>query len=365
MLAESIAHSPSPRAQSARFTSDAARLAAVRGRDTAADGRFFYSVSTTGVYCRPSCAARPARAEHIAFHVSADDAERAGFRPCKRCRPRGPSQREREAAIVAGVRAHIEAAEEPPSLDALAADAGLSPFYMHRLFKKVTGLTPRDYAAAHRLTRVGEELREGASVTEAIHGAGYSSSSRFYEAESRALGMLPSEVRRGGEGVEVRVLVRRCSLGRVLVAASARGLCAVSFGDDEPSLRAALAERFPRATVLPADVALRALARRVVEVVDQGGVAADLPLDLVGTAFQQRVWRALREVPAGRTTTYAAIAERIGSPRAVRAVGTACGQNPVAVVVPCHRVLRGDGALGGYRWGLERKRALLDRERSA
>jgi AraC family transcriptional regulator of adaptative response/methylated-DNA-[protein]-cysteine methyltransferase len=260
------------------------------------------------------------------------------------------------------VRAHIEGAEEALPLEALAAEAGLSPFYLHRLFKKVTGLTPRGYAAAHRLTRVGDELRDGVSVTEAIHGAGYSSSSRFYEAESRTLGMLPSELRRGGEGVEMRAVVRRCSLGMVLVAATARGLCAVAFGDHRGALRGALSERFPRARVLPADDALRALADRVVDIVDAGRVATDLPLDLVGTAFQQRVWRALREVPAGQTTTYAAIAARIGSPAAVRAVGTACGQNPVAVVVPCHRAVRGDGQLGGYRWGVERKRALLERE---
>jgi AraC family transcriptional regulator, regulatory protein of adaptative response / methylated-DNA-[protein]-cysteine methyltransferase len=362
MMVQSATSFVSPRPGSAGLVTDAARLAAVRRRDPAADGRFFYSVATTGVYCRPSCAARPARAENIAFHDSADAAEQAGFRPCKRCTPRGPSQREREAAIVASVRAHIEGAEEALPLEALAAEAGLSPFYLHRLFKKVTGLTPRGYAAAHRLTRVGDELRDGVSVTEAIHGAGYSSSSRFYEAESRTLGMLPSELRRGGEGVEMRAVVRRCSLGMVLVAATARGLCAVAFGDHRGALRGALSERFPRARVLPADDALRALADRVVDIVDAGRVATDLPLDLVGTAFQQRVWRALREVPAGQTTTYAAIAARIGSPAAVRAVGTACGQNPVAVVVPCHRAVRGDGQLGGYRWGVERKRALLERE---
>ncbi|MEJ7732532.1 MAG: bifunctional DNA-binding transcriptional regulator/O6-methylguanine-DNA methyltransferase Ada [Polyangiaceae bacterium] len=364
MLVQSVASSPPPPG-AARLVSDAARLAAVRRRDPAADGSFFFSVSTTGVYCRPSCAARPARTENIAFHASADAAEQAGFRPCKRCTPRGPAQREREAAVVAAVRAHIEGAEEPLSLDALATEAGLSPFHLHRLFKKVTGLTPRGYAAAHRLTRVGDELRDGASVTEAIHGAGYSSSSRFYEAESRALGMLPSEVRRGGQGVEMRAVVRRCSLGPVLVAATARGLCAVSFGETPGALRGALSERFPHARVLPPDGALRALAAKVVDLVDAGRLAADLPLDLVGTAFQQRVWRALREVPAGQTTTYAAIAARIGSPSAVRAVGTACGQNPLAGVVPCHRVLRGDGQLGGYRWGLERKRALLAKEASA
>ncbi len=224
-------------------------------------------------------------------------------------------------------------------------------------------MTPREYAAAARLSRASSELRDGASVTQAIYEAGYSSSSRFYEAGSGALGVSPSQLRSGGAGVEVRSLVKRCSLGKVLIAATRRGVCLIAFADRETGLRAALRERFPRAELQPSDAALEALAERVVGMIDRSELAADLPLDLVGTAFQQRVWKALREIPVGETRSYSQIAKKVGSPGAVRAVGTACGKNPVAVVVPCHRVVRGDGELGGYRWGLERKKVLLERER--
>jgi AraC family transcriptional regulator of adaptative response/methylated-DNA-[protein]-cysteine methyltransferase len=345
------------------LSTDTAKYDAVRRKDPAADGRFFYAVLTTGVYCRPTCAARLARAENVTFHATPEDAERAGYRPCKRCKPREGSLADRRARAVLAARSLIDASDAPPTLAALAARAGLSAFYLHRLFKEQLGMTPREYAAARRLLRVGGDLSGGATVTAAMHDAGYGSNGRFYEG-SGALGMKPSELRRGGEGIAMRAVVKRCSLGHVLVAATTRGVCAIAFGDAPRELLRELGERFPRATVLPADAGVEALAARVVEMVDAKGAARDVPLDLVGTAFQQKVWRALREVPAGETVTYAELARRIGAPRAARAVGSACGKNPVAVAVPCHRAVRDDGGLGGYRWGVARKRALLERERA-
>jgi AraC family transcriptional regulator of adaptative response/methylated-DNA-[protein]-cysteine methyltransferase len=341
---------------------DDARYEAVSTRDPRAEGQFYYAVSTTGVYCRPTCASRLALRENVSFHATPSDAEQAGFRPCKRCRPRELPQRERHAQVIDAARRALESADGAVSLRALAEGAGLSPFYLHRLFKKHLGVTPHAYAAAYRLRRVADELRDGASVTAAIHEAGYSSSSRFYEAGSRALGMPPSDVRRGGEGVAIRAAISECSLGQVLVAATECGVCAVMFGDDRYSLAAELRARFPRASIGPSDDVLDALAVRVVAMIDESKMPATLPLDLMGTTFQQRVWRELQAVPRGTTVTYSEIARRIGAPRAVRAVGTACGKNPVAVAVPCHRVLREDGSLGGYRWGLARKQHLLAKE---
>lgn len=340
------------------------RYEAIRRRDPRADDVFFYSVVTTGVYCRPSCAARLARPENVGYHATAEDAERAGYRPCKRCRPHERPLRETHAKLVDEALRMLERAETAPSLDELASRAGLSAFYFHRLFKQRVGMTPRAYAAAHRLHTAERALRDGASVTTAIHHAGYGSSSRFYEGATSALGMTPSQLRRGGEGVAMRVAVQACALGHVLVAVTDRGVAAIAFGDDPSAMRADLRARFPRADLADdAAGALDPIVARVVAMIDRPELAASLPLDLIGTAFQQKVWRALREIPPGTTITYGELARRIDAPRAVRAVGTACGRNPVAVAVPCHRVLRDDGSLGGYRWGLERKRALLARER--
>jgi len=368
-----ISSSPLPSAARASASPevDAVRYDALRRRDAASDGVFWYAVLTTGVYCRPSCAARLPRPENVSFHETRESAEAAGYRPCKRCKPRDLPAPERLAAMMREVRAHIEGAEATVSLDALARRAGVSPGYLQRTFKAVVGMTPREYSAAHRLQRVQHALSQGAEVTTALYDAGYASSSRFYEQESKTLGMLPAALRKGGEGAVVHFVVRDTSLGRMMVAATARGVCSVSFGaaSEERDLERSLRARFPRATLARATegsnehARVDALATRVAALVDGTPVPPDLPLDLLGTAFQQRVWRALREVPAGTTATYTQIAKRVGAPAAVRAVGSACGRNPVAVVVPCHRILREDGGLGGYAWGLPRKEALLARER--
>lgn len=353
--------SPSKELHAAAVISDR-RWAAVVARDPQADGRFFYSVNTTGVYCRPSCASRTARPEHVEFHQSAADAERAGFRPCKRCRPDQPPLAEQQAARVAELCRLIENAEQAPSLAQLARHAGLSPYHLHRVFKAVSGLTPKAYAAAHRARRLRAALDRCGTVTEAIFDAGYNSHARFYENANRLLGMTATDYRRGGAGTEIRFAIGQCSLGAILVAASERGVCAILIGDDPEALLRNLQQRFARAELIGGDTAFEQVVAKVVGFVEAPGVGLDLPLDVRGTAFQQRVWQALREIPAGTTASYAEIAWRIGMPKAVRAVAGACAANALAVAIPCHRVVRSDGALAGYRWGIERKRALLERE---
>jgi AraC family transcriptional regulator of adaptative response/methylated-DNA-[protein]-cysteine methyltransferase len=314
------------------------------------------------VYCRPSCAARTPRRENVAFHATPAAAERAGFRACKRGRPTEPALAERRAAMVAGLCRLIEAAEQPPTLAALASHAGLSTYHVHRLFKSVTGLTPRAYAAAQRARRAREALARCPTVTEAIHGAGYGSSGRFYEDADDVLGMTPTQYRAGGAGLEIRFAVGECSLGSILVAATSRGVCAVLLGDDPQALVHELERRFAKARLRGADAGFEALVAKVVGLVEDPRTGVELPLDLRGTAFQQRVWRALRRIPAGSTTSYAELARRLGDPNAARAVARACAANPIAVVIPCHRVVRTDGDPSGYRWGVERKRALLAKE---
>jgi AraC family transcriptional regulator of adaptative response/methylated-DNA-[protein]-cysteine methyltransferase len=347
------------------FATADARWQAVKRRDRAADGVFYYSVLTTGVYCRPSCASRLPRRENVAFHATCEAAEAAGFRPCKRCRPNEVSLAERQASAVTRACRLIEEAEEPPSLDALARTAGMSRFYFHRVFKAVTGVTPKAYAQAHRAERVRDELAQRATVTEAIYGAGFNSSGRFYAASPDLLGMTPTEFRSGGNGASIRFAVGDCSLGSILVAATSKGVCAILLGDDPDTLVRDLQDRFPKAHLIGADAAFEGLVARVVGFVEAPAQGLDLPLDVRGTAFQQRVWQALRRIPSGSTASYAEIAQRIGRPKAVRAVAQACAANGIAVAIPCHRVVRTDGALSGYRWGVERKRALLEREKAA
>jgi AraC family transcriptional regulator, regulatory protein of adaptative response / methylated-DNA-[protein]-cysteine methyltransferase len=344
----------------ARFATPEARWQAVVRRDPAADGAFFYSVRTTGVYCRPSCAARLPRRENVAFHDDRASAERAGFRPCKRCRPERDASA--HAETVAKACRLIEDSEELPSLGALAAEAGLSRFHFHRVFKASTGLTPKAYGAAHQARRVQERLGESQTVTEAIYDAGYNSSSRFYEAAPRRLGMTPQRYRAGGKDMVIRFAVGQCSLGAILVAATERGICAIMLDREPETLVRALEDRFPSAELVGGDAAFESWVAKVVGFVEAPRLGLDLPLDLRGTAFQERVWRALQEIPPGKTATYSEIAARLGRPDAVRAVAHACAQNPIAVAIPCHRVVRRDGGLAGYRWGIERKRALLERE---
>jgi AraC family transcriptional regulator, regulatory protein of adaptative response / methylated-DNA-[protein]-cysteine methyltransferase len=342
------------------------RWQTVIARDASADGAFYYCVKTTGVYCRPSCAARLPRPENVAFHATREAAEQAGFRPCKRCKPDQGALRERQAAIIAEICRMIEAAEEPPTLAALAAKAGMSPHHFHRLFKAVTGLTPKAYASAHRAARVRDELARGdGSVTAAIYDAGFNSSGRFYETSDGILGMKPTDYRAGGANAEIRFAIGECSLGSILVAQSGRGVCAILLGDDPDMLARDLQDRFPQARLIGGDKSFERLVATVVGFVEAPALGLDLPLDVRGTAFQQRVWQALRDIPAGETASYSQIAERIGAPKSVRAVASACAANAIAVAIPCHRVVRNDGALSGYRWGVERKRALLAKESAA
>lgn len=348
-----------------QIATDEGRWAAVLAKDHAADDLFFYSVRTTGVYCRPSCAARPARRENVAFHLTTADAEAAGFRPCKRCRPDEPPMAERHAAMVGEACRAIEAAEEVPSLATLSRLAGMSPYHFHRVFKSITGVTPKAYAEGHRTRKVREALTSGGTVTEAIYDAGFNSGGRFYAKSAQVLGMTPTRFRAGGETATIKFAIGECSLGAILVAATEVGICSILLGDDPEALVRDLQDRFDRATLVGADPEFEALVAKVVGFVEQPGLGLDLPLDVRGTAFQQRVWQALRDIPAGETAGYLDIANRIGSPKAVRAVAQACAANPIAVAIPCHRVVRTDGALSGYRWGVERKRALLDREAAA
>jgi AraC family transcriptional regulator, regulatory protein of adaptative response / methylated-DNA-[protein]-cysteine methyltransferase len=338
------------------------RWASVVDRDPAADGRFYYSVESTGVYCRPSCAARLARPENVRFYATCEAAEKAGFRPCKRCKPDLPSLAEQHAGKVIDACRIIEESESVAALADLAKRVGLSASHFHRVFKHSTGLTPRQYAVAHREKRMRNELRRSETVTEAIFEAGYNSNSRFYEKSNEVLGMTPTNYRAGGANTQIRFAIGECSLGSILVAQSDRGVCAILMGDDPEALMRDLQDRFPRANLIGGDGEFELIVAKVVGYVETPGIGLDLPLDVRGTAFQKRVWQALRSIPAGETASYTDIANRIGSPNSVRAVGQACAANPIAVAIPCHRVVRSDGGLSGYRWGIERKRALLDKE---
>lgn len=343
-------------------TEDDPRWAAVVARDPRADGQFVYAVKTTGIYCRPSSLARLPKPQNVEFFDTAEDAEAAGYRPSKRA---GKDQTEvaaQHAATVAAACRQIEASENLPALNDLAETAGLSAFHFHRVFKAATGLTPKGYAAAHRSRRVRQRLADGGSVTEALYDAGFNSNSRFYEAADQVLGMKPGDFRAAGQNNDIRFAVGQCSLGAILVAQSERGICAILLGDDPHQLVCDLQDQFRRANLIGADTEFEQLIARVVGFIEAPAIGLDLPLDVRGTAFQERVWQALREIPVGSTASYADIALRIGSPKAVRAVAQACGANSLAVAIPCHRVVRSDGNLSGYRWGVERKRELLERE---
>jgi AraC family transcriptional regulator of adaptative response/methylated-DNA-[protein]-cysteine methyltransferase len=344
------------------FTTDDARWAAVTRHDPAADGAFYTCVRTTGIYCRPTCTARLPKRENVRFAQTRAEAEAAGFRACKRCRPDLAPAAERKAAAVAAACRLIEDSEAMPSLAALAGACGMSPFHFHRTFKAVTGVTPRAYAAQRRSARVRDELVRRDTVTEAIYGAGFNSNGRFYATATDVLGMTPKRFRAGGAGETIRFAIGQCSLGGILVAATEKGIAAIFLGDDPESLVRDLQNRFRNARLIGGDPAFEEWVAKVVGFVEAPAIGLDLPLDVRGTAFQQRVWEALRKIPVGATASYAEIAARIGSPKAVRAVAGACAANPVAVAIPCHRVVKSDGDLSGYHWGVARKRALLDRE---
>lgn len=346
-------------------TAEDPRWARIVARDRSADGLFWFSVKTTGVYCRPSCPSRAANPKNVRIHAALAEAKATGCRPCKRCNPDGLSVEAENAVLIAKACRMIEQGEQQPSLPELAAAAALSPGYFHRLFKTMTGLTPKAYGAAHRAGRVRERLGKTRTVTEAIYDAGFNSSGRFYEQAEQILGMTPSRFRSGGVNEEIRFAVGQSSLGAVLAASSRNGVVCILMGDDADGLVRELQDRFPRASILGGDRDYEALVARVVGFVEQPGLGLDLPLDIRGTAFQQRVWQALRRVPVGQTVSYAEIAQRIGAPRAVRAVAGACAGNRIALAIPCHRVVRHDGALSGYAWGVERKRSLIERERAA
>jgi len=338
------------------------RWQAIVSRDKAADGAFVYSVKTTGVYCRPSCSSRLARRENVFFHSTPDGAERAGFRSCKRCKPRASSLQTEHAAVVTRACKLITDAEEPLSLDALAEAVNMSPYHFHRVFKSQTGLTPKAYATAHRAERMRSELSRRASITSAIYNAGFNSNGRFYADAPLRLGMTPTEFKAGGAGATIRFAVGECSYGSILVAASDLGICAIAIGDEPDRLVKSLQDRFPKAELIGADKAFEQLVGRVVAFVENPSIGLELPLHVQGTAFQQRVWKALRDIPYGKTCTYAEIAKKLGDSNATRAVAGACAANELAVAIPCHRVVRTDGTLSGYRWGVERKAKLLRAE---
>lgn len=358
-----------PAAPVAHYATDEARWAAVRTRDAAADGQFVYGVKTTGVYCRPSSSARLPKRENVEFFATPQAAETAGYRATRRAGADRTAVAARRAALVAEACRLIEQAETPPSLEALAAQAGISAFHFHRIFKAETGLTPKAYAGAARGRRIREELGDastpGGTITDAIYSAGFNSNSRFYETSEAMLGMRPRDYRDGGHNAEIRFAVGQSSLGAILVAQSQRGICAILLGDDPDALVRDLQDRFPKAHLIGGDDGFEQLIAQVVGFIEAPALGLHLPLDVRGTAFQERVWQALREIPPGSTVSYADIARRIGSPKAMRAVAQACGANHIAVAIPCHRVVRRDGDISGYRWGVERKRELLKREAAA
>lgn len=350
------------RHRTSRFSTPEAKWQAVLHRDPIADGQFFYAVISTGIYCRPTCSSRRPLRKNVEFYAEPSAAEAANFRACQRCRPGGESGDQKEARWIAMVCEQIRASENSPDLGELAKVVGLSASHLHRRFKQTMGMTPKQYAIALRSDRVRQELPRAESVTSAIYGAGFGSSARFYESSSKMLGMTPTEYRRLGRGVTMRFAMGLCSFGNVLVAATERGLCAITLGNNPEELLRDFQDRFAQAEIFPGDERFDSWVSQVVGFVDGRRAQLEIPLDVLGTAFQQRVWQALTEIPLGSTASYSEIARRLGDPSASRAVAGACAANPLAVAIPCHRVVRVDGSLSGYRWGIERKRALLERE---
>jgi AraC family transcriptional regulator, regulatory protein of adaptative response / methylated-DNA-[protein]-cysteine methyltransferase len=339
-----------------------ARWVAVQQRDATQDGHFIYAVRTTGVYCRPSCAARPARRENVSFFDNPSLAMQAGFRACKRCRPDDPAADSQRRALVVAACQALERSEAGIGLEELATAAGLSAHHFHRVFKGITGLTPKAYFQAVRARRVHGALSGSESVTTALFNAGFNSASRFYDGANNTLGMKPSDYQQGAPGQEIRYAVEPCALGVIIVAATPAGVCGIEFGDSAHALIERLRRRFPKARFVPGDPSFRHWIGEVLRYIEQPAGMLNLPLDVQGTVFQRKVWQALQRIPSGQTASYSDVAAAIGQPTAVRAVARACATNEIAVAIPCHRVVRGNGELSGYRWGTERKAALLSRE---
>ena len=344
------------------LSEDDRRWVAVQARDRAADADFVYAVKTTGIYCRPSSSARLPKRENVEFFNTAQDAEDAGYRPSQRASADKTALAAQRTALVVQACHFIENAESEPTLETLAAEAGMSTFHFHRIFKAQTGLTPKAYASAARARRLRAELGKGQTITDAIYDAGFNASSRFYESSTDRLGMRPRDYRDGGFNADIHFAVGQCTLGAILVAQSQRGICAILLGNDPDTLVRDLQDLFKKANLIGGDTAFEQLVAQVVGFIEEPAQGLNLPLDVRGTAFQERVWQALRDIPPGTTVSYAEIAQRIGSPKAVRAVAQACAANHIAVAIPCHRVVRQDGDISGYRWGVERKRELLQRE---
>ncbi|HEY3856459.1 MAG TPA: bifunctional DNA-binding transcriptional regulator/O6-methylguanine-DNA methyltransferase Ada [Verrucomicrobiae bacterium] len=351
------------RGKSPEFASDKARWQAVLNKDARSDGEFWYSVKTTGVFCRPTCPSRQPNRENVAFYTTIKNAEVAGFRPCKRCDPKGIGLAGKHAEAVAIACRLVEQADELPSLGQIAEAVKMSPGYFQRLFKAATGLTPKEYAKGHRAGRVKTVLPKRETVTEAIYESGFNSNGRFYADSTKILGMKPTEYRNGGTGNTIRFAIGESSLGSILVAASQKGVCAIFLGDDPNVLARNLQEQFPKAEIVGGDPEFEKLVAQVVGFVESPGLGLKLPLDIRGTAFQQRVWKELQRIPVGETVSYSDVANRIELPNAVRAVAGACGANTLAVAIPCHRVVRTDGTISGYRWGVARKEKLLSIEK--
>jgi AraC family transcriptional regulator of adaptative response/methylated-DNA-[protein]-cysteine methyltransferase len=332
---------------------------AVAARDRSMDGVFYYAVLSTGIYCRPSCPSKRPRRENVVFFRARAAAEHAGFRACKRCKPEAAGVADPNAQLVERVCRYIEThPDEPVTLEALSRALGISPFHLQRTFKARTGISPRAYADSRRLDSLKAGLREGHSVTRSLYDAGYGSSSRLYERASSQLGMTPSRYRQQGAGETIHYAIAATRIGRMLLAATDRGVCSIQFGDSDAKLERELGVEFPKAEIIRSDRKLGAQVNALRAII-QGENKTPLPLDIQATAFQRRVWEELQAIPRGATKSYSKIAADIGHPKAARAVARACATNPVAVAIPCHRVVREDGAMGGYRWGVDRKQKLL------
>ncbi|AJQ97144.1 bifunctional DNA-binding transcriptional regulator/O6-methylguanine-DNA methyltransferase Ada [Gynuella sunshinyii] len=338
---------------------------AVVDRDPDFDNVFVYGVITTGVYCRPSCPSRRANRENVQYYPTPSMAEKAGFRACRRCHPEDTSGLSEQARTVELLCRYIDRAETMPTSLELAEVAGWSQYHMQRVFKRYVGLTPRRYAAGRRAERVRDELSKQTTVTSAVYSAGYNTGGRFYDEADRILGMSPKAYKKGGTDTRIRFAIGECSLGAILVAQSEKGICSIQMGESPQSLIEELQDAFPAAELVGGDADFEAVVAQVVGLIEHPFQTLDLPLDIRGTAFQRKVWAALQSIPPGQTASYLDVAEMIGSPKSVRAVAQACGANKLAVAIPCHRVIRNDGGLSGYRWGVERKQTLLEREREA